>query len=336
MMIAAPIAGGAPASFARSEHDECVRIVDDPERARHRFAYIRNIPEDADPWDEKNWPLANPALGDFLSIRSLRQEAAEAQNDPRKENKLPAVPAQPWAQQAHHWMPMHLHRQCAGTVAPAPDWLRAKLAGRRACDVLDLAAKLDMTAWSLLVPDGLDGVPSMIWRFWLPEAAVKFLDGRTNGRVPQWAQGGWITVAPGDVIDYDVIYSDCATFKVMAAGYDERSGEPVGQEIQKKTRLDLTSIPQTYRGLTYGMTELMALTKSRTWSHHANPLAEWCFDAVEVRHPAGDANQLRPDKPDRQAVGKRIDAVPTAAMAITRWRELAQKHSRSGRMIIRS
>ncbi|MEC3981661.1 hypothetical protein [Amycolatopsis sp. H20-H5] len=131
------------------------------------------------------------------------------------------------------------------------------------------------------------------------------------------------------------IASDCAAFKVMAAGYDEWSGEPVRQAIQKKTRPDLTPIPQTYRGLTYGMTELMALTKSRTWSHHANPVAEWCFDAVEVRYPAGDADQLRPDKPDRQAVGKRIVAVPTAAMAITRWRELAHKHHRSGRMVVR-
>ncbi|MFE0021919.1 terminase large subunit [Amycolatopsis sp. NPDC059021] len=339
MMIAATTAGDDPASFARSEHDECVRIQDDPDRARHRFAYVRNVPEDADPWDEKNWPLANPALGDFLSIRSLRQEAAEARNDPSKENSFRQYRLNQWVQQAHRWMPMHLYRQCTGTVAPAPSWLRAELAGRRAYGGLDLAAKLDMTAWSLLVPDGLDGVPSMMWRFWLPEAAVKFLDSRTNGRVSQWADGGWITVTPGDVIDYDVIYADiaadCVAFKVMAAGYDEWSGEPVRQEIQKKTRLDLAPIPQTYRGLTFGMTELMALTKSRGWSHHAHPVAEWCFDAVEVRHPAGDADQLRPDKPDRQAVGKRIDAVPTAAMAITRWRELAQKHSRSGRMVIR-
>jgi phage terminase large subunit-like protein len=234
---------------------------------------------------------------------------------------------------------MHPYRQCAGTVAPAPDWLRPEVAGRQAFGGLDLAAKLDMTAWSLLVPDGLDGVPSTMWRSWLPEAAVKFLDGRTNGRVSQWADGGWITVTPSDVIDYDVIYADiaadCTTFKVMAAGYDEWSGEPVRQAIQKKTRLDLTPIPQTNRGLTYGMTELMALTKSRGWSHHANSVAEGCFDAVECRHPAGDGDQLQPDKPDRQAVSKRIGAVSTAAMAITRWRELADNHARSGRMVVR-
>lgn len=100
---------------------------------------------------------------------------------------------------------------------------------------LDLAAKLDLTAWALVVPDGLDGLASMVWRFWLPEAAVRFLDQRTNGRVSQWADGGWITVTPGDVIDYDMIYADiahdCQTFKVMAAGCDKWSGEPVRQAI---------------------------------------------------------------------------------------------------------
>lgn len=236
---------------------------------------------------------------------------------------------------------MHLYRRCTGTTAPTPEWLRGELAGRRAYAGLDLAAKLDMTAWALIVPDGLDGdgVASMLWRFWLPEAAVSFLDKRTNGRVSQWADAGWITVTPGDVIDYDVIYADvaadCKAFRVMAAGYDEWSGEPARQAIQKRTRLDMVPIPQTFRGMSYGMTELMALTKSRAWGHHGNPVAEWCFDAVEVRHPPGDVDQLRPDKPDRNAVGKRIDAVPTAAMAVTRWRELAQKHARSGRIVVR-
>jgi len=78
----------------------------------------------------------------------------------------------------------------------------------------------------------------------------------------------------------------------------------------------------------------MALTKSRSWAHHGNPVAEWCFDAGEVRHPPGYVHQFRPDKPTAPRC-RRIDAVPAAAMAVTRWRELAQKHSRSRRMVVR-
>ena len=78
-------------------------------------------------------------------------------------------------------------------------------------------------------------------------------------------------------------------------------------------------VAQTYKGMTHGMTELMALTKSRGWSHHGNPVAEFCFDSVEVRHPPGEPDLIRPDKPERGKSGKRIDAVPTAAMAVGGW-----------------
>ena len=75
----------------------------------------------------------------------------------------------------------------------------------------------------------------------------------------------------------------------------------------------------------------MALTKSRGWHITAECAST---PSRSDTHPATPI-QLRPDKPDRNAVGKRIDAVPTAAMAVTRWRELVQKHARSGRMVVR-
>jgi phage terminase large subunit-like protein len=142
------------------------RVRPHPRRPRPRPPPVRlhpQRPRDADPWDEANWLLANPALGDFLSVRSLRQEAAEAQNDPSKENAFRQYRLNQWVQQAHRWMPMHLYRRCIGTTASSPEWLRGELVGRRAYAGLDLAAKLDMTAWALIVPDGLDdGASSML------------------------------------------------------------------------------------------------------------------------------------------------------------------------------
>ena len=119
LMIAATTSGDDPASFARTEHNECVRIQDEPERARHRFAYVRNVPEGADPWEEANWPMANPALGDFLSIRSLRQEATEAKNGPSKENAFRQCWLNQWVQQSHRWMPCICTGRPRGTLAPA-------------------------------------------------------------------------------------------------------------------------------------------------------------------------------------------------------------------------
>ncbi|MCP2249453.1 hypothetical protein LX86_008237 [Lentzea aerocolonigenes] len=32
---------------------------------------------------------------------------------------------------------------------------------------------------------------------------------------------------------------------------------------------------------------------------HGTPVAEYCFDSVEIRHPPGEPDPIRPDKPER-------------------------------------
>ncbi|OXM63135.1 terminase [Amycolatopsis vastitatis] len=340
LLLAATTAGDDPSSFAKAEHDECVKIADDPARAPHRFVYLRNLPEDADPWDEANWYHSNPALGDFLSLAALREEALEARNDPAKENAFRQYRLNQWVAQSTRWMPMHLYQLCVGTVVDEPGRLREQHARRPAWGGLDLASKLDLTAWCLIVPDGVDGHVSALWRFWLPEAGVTFLDEHTDGRISRWVKAGWITATPGEVIDYDVIENDITAdtglLRVAEIDYDEWSGEPVRQRLEKRTGVPMYPVPQTYKAMTHGMTELMTLTRSRAWSHHGNPVAEYCFDSVEVRHPPGEPDLIRPDKPQRGKTGKRIDAVPTAAMAVSGWRLRGQKPAKSGKMIVMS
>jgi len=67
------------------------------------------------------------------------------------------------------------------------------------------------------------------------------------------------------------------------------------------------------------MRELMALTVQKGWHHHANPVAMYCFDCVEVRRAVDNPELLKPVKPARLATGTRIDAVVTAALAVGAW-----------------
>ncbi|MCX2950854.1 terminase large subunit [Lentzea sp. NEAU-D7] len=338
LLIAATTAGNDPTSFAKAEHDECVKIAENPDRAPHRFVYLRNLDPDADPWDESNWHLANPALGDFLSLEALREEAIEARNDPAKENVFRQFRLNQWVSQSSRWMPMHVYLLCTGTDSTPPARLRQLHAGRPAWGGLDLASKMDLTAWCLIVPTGIDGHASALWRFWLPETAVAHLDKHTEGKVSQWVDQGWITATDGEVIDYDVIENDITAdtglVRVADISYDEWSGEPVRQRLERRTGVPMYPVAQTYKGMTHGMTELMALTKSRGWSHHGNPVAEFCFDSVEVRHPPGEPDLIRPDKPERGKTGKRIDAVPTAAMAVGGWKLRGSKIKKSSRMVV--
>jgi len=63
----------------------------------------------------------------------------------------------------------------------------------------------------------------------------------------------------------------------------------------------------------------MALTKSCGRSHHGNPVTAYYFDSVDVRRPPSEPDLIRLDKPERGTMAKRIDAVPTAAVAASGW-----------------
>jgi phage terminase large subunit-like protein len=323
LMIAATTPGDDPSSWCGGMHDEMERIAETPGRSPHIHVFLRNTPPDADPWDENNWGYANPALGEFLSIQALRDEALEARNDPSKENSFRQFRLAQWVRQKFRWMPMHLWDECAGEPWLTPDYRRNELRGKVAWAGFDLAAKFDLVSWSLLIPDGNE--IHALWRFWLPEDALEGLDKRNDGKFTRWAREGWLTVTEGNVVDYDRIYADVEkdsrVFTIRAADADQWSMAPVIQEIEKRTGVwEIDAYNNTYQRMTPGMTELMALVKSERLRHHNNPIARFCFDAVEVRKAPYDPELIRPDKPERDKSGKRIDAVPSLAMACSAWK----------------
>jgi len=334
-------------SFGASLIDEAEAIMYDPTRAPHIFAWVRklpitdeeleqlrrhfdrhpDLPVSCDPFDERNWQWPNPALDDFKSREAMREMAIDAQLDPTKENSFRQFQMNQRVQQATRWMPMQLYRDSTGDVWLRPDSHREELKGRLAFCGLDLAAKFDLTAWCLVIPDD-EGAADILWRFWLPEAAVPALDKLNEGRITQWVKDGWITLCEGELIEYDDVYRDIGIdaedFRIRGGGADRWSMMPVIQEIAKRTSLPVSEalviVEQTFKGMTPGMTSLMALVKCGQFRHHGNPVAAWCFDNVQVRKAPYDPELIRPDKPDRGKTGKRIDAVTAASMAIDAWK----------------
>lgn len=319
LMVGTTTAGDDPSSFAAKEHKFSVRVLEDSKLQPRRFVYIRAVPEKADPWKESNWKKANPALGDFLSIQTLRDEALEARNDPTKENAFRQFRLNQWVSQTTRFMPLHLWDECIGEQASQPYELAANLDRQKCFASLDLSAKLDLSAWSLLFPLE-DGSLVTVWRYWLPEDAVAGLDKMTGGQVSVWADEGWITLTEGNVIDYDLIYGeveeDAGRFAIADVSYDPWSGEPVIQEIEKRTGLTCYPVTQDFAGMSYGTTELMKVVKAGQLVHGGNPVTRFCMDSMEVKKARDNPDLIKPVKPDRQQEGKRIDGGVTLIMGI--------------------
>ncbi|QVJ03431.1 hypothetical protein KGD82_16375 [Nocardiopsis eucommiae] len=150
------------------------------------------------------------------------------------------------------------------------------------------------------------------------------MDKANDNRPSQWAAEGWLSVHDGGLLDYDLIYQDIGQdgddFAIRAIHADEFSMWPVLNKVGELTGLDpeegeVMAYKNTFDRMTPGLNEVMGLVKTGRFAHHGNPVASWCFDAVEVRHASYNVDLIRPDKPNRNSAGHRIDGVPTAAMA---------------------
>ncbi|KZM71227.1 terminase large subunit [Nocardia terpenica] len=328
LMVAATTAGSDTEGFAGTMHKEMERIADDPARAPHIFVYLRNVPMDADPWDEEIWHLANPALGTFLSIEGLRKQAIEARQNPIAEVAFRQYRLNQWQSATSRWMPMHLFDATAGEVYESFDEARNAFRGMDCWFGLDLAARQDLTSMCYVFPDTEGGI-DLVWRFWLPEAAYARLNAANDGRFVDWMKRGWLTVTEGDVLDFEVFYThvdeDSQHFNILGGDADKFASDPVLQRIQQTVYCDdIFAYANTFQHMSPGMHHVSDLVKQGQFRWHGNPVARFCFDSADVVVDAADPDRIRPHKPNRQLAAKRIDGVPAAILAVNAWKTRGQ------------
>lgn len=321
LMLALTTAGNEPGGFAGRMHDEMSRIAEDPARAPHVFVFLRNMPDRADPFDESNWWYPNPALGSFLSVDSLREEAQEARNEPEKENTFRQFRGNQWVRQVTRWMPLHLWDAGAREIWLNPDWYTPRLEGQVCYGGLDLSARFDLTALSWWFPPGDNDTDGhIITRYWVPEAQIPLLDRGTGGAFTVWVRDKWVTATEGDVIDFEAIYdqieADHNRFNIHRAAMDPWSGEAVRQEIENRTGIEFEPVTQNYDQLSPAMRELMHLVRRNRIIHGGNPVTRWNMDALEVRKHRDDPDLIKPVKPDRATGEKRIDGAVSIVLAL--------------------
>jgi phage terminase large subunit-like protein len=300
---------------------------------------MRNTPPDADPWDEANWYPANPALGDFLSIQALRDEAIEAKNDPTKENSFRQFRLNQWVSQTSRWMPMHLWHANIGELWTSADWGAKKIGRKAACfGGLDLASKWDLTSWCMLFPGANPEDPlHAVWRFWLPESGLEQLNKLHQGKWTTYAREGWVTVTEGNVSDFDRIVADIGKdakrYSIGSIDADEWSMWPLIKQVADVTGLsvergEVTAYRNTYDRMSSGMDDVMAMCKNEQLMHHNNKVATFCFEHVEVQRASYDQNLIRPVKPNRDSDRARIDGVIALALAANGLRAAQAKRKR--------
>lgn len=269
---------------------------------------------DDDNWlDEGVWAQANPALmvkgneNAFRQIDEIRMLAKRAQETPALEMTFRRLYLNQWVNSSERWLKMDTWDSCNGKVE-AED-------GRTCYAGLDLSSTTDLTALALDFPRE-DGTHDAMMRYWIPEDTA--VEKEKKDRVPYrlWAKQGFITLTPGNVIDYDFILQELLQlrqkYNIAEIAFDRWGATKLVQDLIDE---GFTTIPfgQGFASMSAPTKELMTLALSKKIRHGGHPVLRWNADNLVVQmDPAGNL------KPDKVKATQKIDGMVALIMALDR------------------
>lgn len=272
---------------------------------------IYEAAEDDDWTDPEVWRKANPNLGVSVTEEYLARECKKAQENPAYENTFRRLHLNQWTSQESRWIQMARWRDCA--VSPEPFDPSHPVYGG-----LDLSSKVDVTAWVMAqrADDG-DG-----WRvrghYFIPEGRLRDAEKRDHVPYSQWAKKGWVTLTPGDSIDYRIvrerIISDCEAMRVDAIGFDRWNADESRTILEQEYGILMVEIAQTYSGLSNPSKEFERCVIAGKLDHGNDPVLAWMAENVMV--DSDKRGNIAPIKPKHAGSAKRIDGIVAAVMAI--------------------
>lgn len=267
---------------------------------------LYTAPEDADPWDETTWRLANPALGDFLSLSNVERLAKQAQRMPAQESSFRNLILNQRVSSQSKFIERSEWNSC-NEEARIP--MGAKVYG-----ALDLGSTRDMSALVLIHEDA-DDVFHVMPEFWLPGDIQERCD---QDRAPYdvWVRDG-LLISAGKSTDPRLIALRIAEisrdYRLMTLAFDRWRINDLKRELDA-IGCDVTLVPhgQGFKDMTPAVDIVERLVIQRRIRHGGNPVLSMCVsNAVVTRDPAGGR------KLDKSKSTGRIDGIVAMAMAFS-------------------
>ncbi len=310
-------------SVCNELHDQAKRVCEGTEPLPRFLPVIYEAERDADWTSPETWRRANPNWGVSVDPDSIAAMCAEAQRNPRQENRFRRFHLNQRTEQAERWIPLDRWDACAGDPITLDDYK-----GRECWAGLDLAATRDLTALVMCFPED-DGTLALIPIFWIPKDRAS--ERERKDRVPYltWIREGWIRTTEGDTCDYHTIRRDInALAKEHRIRFKEIAidrlfqGDQLGQELSEQDGFNLIAHGQGFLSMAAPTARFEELVLDGSIHHGANPVLRWHASNVSVELDA--AGNM---KPSRKKSSEKIDGIVAAIMAVGRTVSRSQSRS---------
>jgi phage terminase large subunit-like protein len=280
--------------------------IDDPATLPILF----EAPPDCDWRDEAVWHAVNPGLKHgYPDVEGLRQLAREAENRPADRESFRQLHLGIWLDHsADPFVDMHVY-----DAGAAPVDLQA-LEGQPCWLGVDLSSNSDLTA-VVAAWRSDDGFAVHPW-FFCPKDNLRARADRDGVPYPTWADAGFITPTPGNVVDFraveDTIRDLCKRFDVREIAFDPHLARNMLNNLLDDG-FPAVEMRQGWVTMAPAIKELERAIIGRKLRHGAHPVLRWNFENIAVEtDKAGNKSFHKGKSRDR------IDGAVAAAMAVAR------------------
>ncbi|MCK9521047.1 MAG: terminase large subunit [Dehalococcoidia bacterium] len=214
-------------------------------------------------------------------------------------------------------MPSDAWNACAFTVDPEA------LKGRTCYGGLDLSSNTDLSAWVLVFPPmEEDEKYKVICRFFLPQDNMAERVKRDKVPYDVWARQGFITLTPGNLIDYSFILKaieeDSKNYFIAELAFDRWGSQKITTDLQDlgfevDGKKSLVQFGQGFASMSAPTKEVEKMVLGSELAHGGNPVLSWMVSNVAIKIDPAENK-----KPDKEKSTERIDGAVALIMAIGR------------------
>ena len=295
-------------SVCNEKHDIACRVRDGILNNPYLLPVIYEASKEDDWTDPEVWKKANPNFGISVREEYIQGKCAKAIDSPTFENTFKRLHLNIRTEQDVRWLQMEKWDACGDEIDIE------ELAGRACYAGLDMSSTTDLTALTLLFPDG-DGKITVLPFFWVPNITGHKKELQDGVPYLTWERQRHVVMTSGDSVDYHAVRAKinalAEVYNIREIAVDRCFAHEIITDLQDQDGFNVVKFGQGYLSMNAPTKELERLVLSGDLNHGGNPVLRWMASNVTVEIDAAENY-----KPSKKKSTQRIDGIVSTIMAL--------------------